>query len=201
MVFGERPRSRAPLHGGAFVVCALVAIGANAFERAKSEHSAPWRWTKPALTVDAGDVRASGLPPALVRAALERAAATWTAAGCGVSLAPARGPGADIEVRFVAQLDQKKAADTAREGDAHKGVLSRATVTLSAAYPWGAQAPLPEGALDLETLLVHELGHALGLAHSFDRRAIMRAGARPLRIKRALADDDRRGLCSIYPPP
>jgi len=68
------------------------------------------------------------------------------------------------------------------------------------------------GAYDLESLLVHELGHVFGLDHSGIWRAIMFpfapapgtfSGERPTAASpdAPLADDDRSGLRSLYPDP
>ena len=59
----------------------------------------------------------------------------------------------------------------------------------------------PLDGFDLQSVLTHETGHFLGLAHSPLERAVMNAsgdsdtGA----AKRALALEDVRGICSIYP--
>jgi MYXO-CTERM domain-containing protein len=60
----------------------------------------------------------------------------------------------------------------------------------------------PSGRVDLQNVITHEAGHFLGLGHSDDTRATMAARA-PVgeTKKRDLADDDRAGLCSIYPTP
>lgn len=56
-------------------------------------------------------------------------------------------------------------------------------------------------AYDLQSILTHEVGHFLGLAHSNDLEATMYAkhkgGSTELRT---LADDDVAGVCLIYPP-
>ena len=52
------------------------------------------------------------------------------------------------------------------------------------------------GTLDLRSVLVHELGHALGLGHSDAARATMFATG--LRW-RSLEQDDVDGVCSLYP--
>jgi MYXO-CTERM domain-containing protein len=54
------------------------------------------------------------------------------------------------------------------------------------------------GTLDLRSILVHELGHALGLGHSTDPRATMFATGSGLRW-RSLEKDDVDGVCALYP--
>jgi hypothetical protein len=54
------------------------------------------------------------------------------------------------------------------------------------------------GTLDLRSVLVHELGHALGLGHSDAARATMFATGSGLRW-RSLEKDDLDGVCSLYP--
>jgi hypothetical protein len=54
------------------------------------------------------------------------------------------------------------------------------------------------GTLDLRSILVHELGHALGLGHSSDARATMFATGSGLRW-RSLEKDDTDGVCALYP--
>ncbi len=65
-----------------------------------------------------------------------------------------------------------------------------------------------ERAVDLVTVVTHEVGHFIGLAHSLESDSIMAARyceqesrcQRPPTEARRLAGDDVIGLCSLFPP-
>jgi len=61
-----------------------------------------------------------------------------------------------------------------------------------------AAAPAPQGAYDLPSILTHEAGHFLGLAHSQDSSAVMYAYYKP--GSSTLMPDDVNAICSIYSP-
>lgn len=53
---------------------------------------------------------------------------------------------------------------------------------------------------DLASVVTHEAGHFFGLAHSDDTTATMFASYKPGTIAlRTLAEDDKKGICEIYP--
>lgn len=53
---------------------------------------------------------------------------------------------------------------------------------------------------DLESVLTHEVGHFLGIAHSPLDDAVMFPSYGAGELKRELSDDDKRALCAVYPP-
>jgi Matrixin len=58
--------------------------------------------------------------------------------------------------------------------------------------------PPPPGAFDLQTILTHEAGHFLGLAHATSDSAVMYAYY--AHDSRTLSADDTAGVCASYPP-
>jgi len=61
--------------------------------------------------------------------------------------------------------------------------------------------PVPDDGYDFLSIVTHETGHFLGMAHSGDDRATMYAHYQPGQTSmRDLTEDDVSGICSIYPP-
>jgi hypothetical protein len=61
--------------------------------------------------------------------------------------------------------------------------------------------PIPEGGYDFASIVTHETGHFLGMAHSGDNRATMFASYIPgATAMRNLTSDDVAGICTIYRP-
>ncbi len=61
--------------------------------------------------------------------------------------------------------------------------------------------PVPPDGYDFDSIVTHEAGHFLGIAHSGDNRATMFANYTPgATAMRQLTADDVAGVCSIYRP-
>jgi hypothetical protein len=56
------------------------------------------------------------------------------------------------------------------------------------------------GAMDVESVALHEIGHILGLAHSTVAGAVMGPFSSTNSTERVLADDDIAGVHQLYPP-
>jgi hypothetical protein len=61
---------------------------------------------------------------------------------------------------------------------------------------------VPVNGFDLSSVVTHEAGHFLGLAHATDSTATMYASYKPgTSALRSLSPDDIAGICEIYPTP
>lgn len=68
----------------------------------------------------------------------------------------------------------------------------------SAQHQLTTQEPPPTGEFDLQSILVHEAGHFLGLAHTPDQSAVMYAYYNA--DSTLLTTDDTDGICAAYKP-
>lgn len=77
------------------------------------------------------------------------------------------------------------------------GSISRAYITLNIRYPISTTGSPTD--FDYQSVLTHELGHALGLDGSSDREATMYESGRPGETKlRTLEADDIDGIQALY---
>lgn len=79
------------------------------------------------------------------------------------------------------------------------GTLTEVDVTFNGVgFTWSDALDAPDDR-DIETIMLHEAGHLLGLDHTADMGAIMFA-QNVERVRRGLAQDDLDGVCSLYAP-
>jgi hypothetical protein len=85
--------------------------------------------------------------------------------------------------------------------DPDTGEIYDADMEINSTVPLTLSDPIPAGGYDFQSIITHECGHFLGMAHSGDDRATMFAhytqGSTYMRV---LTDDDVSGICSIYLP-
>ncbi|MSQ62059.1 MAG: matrixin family metalloprotease [Dehalococcoidia bacterium] len=68
--------------------------------------------------------------------------------------------------------------------------------------PWATgAAATPSTAFDLDSVVLHELGHAVGLGHSAENAAVMYASITRGVQRRALTADDAAGIQALYGAP
>lgn len=157
---------------------------------------------------------------ATVQALAAEAFATWAGADCGEGEHPTisaedLGPVTCSELAY--DPDTKNAnIITFRDDDwpyKQNGILALTTVTyaLDTGKIRDADMELNSAGakfttgdeidVDLLSILTHEAGHFLGLAHAKDPEATMRADYPPKSdTLRTLGQDDITGICAVYPP-
>jgi YD repeat-containing protein len=122
----------------------------------------------------------------MVRDALDR----WETLGIGVRFSTVTDSSdADIVVRWIDRFDFDRAGQTDLTWD-QAGRIRRAAITLALRTNTGVT--LPDAALN--TVALHETGHALGLPHSADSNDVMFPAART----GTLSERDRRTAQVLY---
>jgi hypothetical protein len=82
----------------------------------------------------------------------------------------------------------------------YAGTLYQCDIYLNAVnYQFSTQTPTPQGHLDLQSLILHEVGHCLGLGHSDDWADVMFPSNELGGQRRALTQRDVGAICSLYP--
>ena len=167
------------------------------------------------LTVD--PARGQDLGP-MLRRHLGPALDAWSEVPCSAPLRLDLAPEVDVPLdlaldgRNVVSVNRRWAPDayhrpgtiafTVVTTDIPTGALLEADVELDARSPdnplgraYGDGPPV-WGDVDAPTVILHELGHLAGMGHSLEAGAVMEASMDVERQRRALTDDDRRGLCA-----
>lgn len=160
----------------------------------------------------------------LFQTELPAAVQVWSSVACaqpGLSYGGMASAGAPVVVRWVedwtttgAAADAAGTTEVVLESGPSGGTrVVEATVFINGRFAWAAHSRrgARENSRDLRAVLVHELGHVLGLAHNCE----VGDAARPCTDEHAaatmyptyqgpgqgvLAPDDVDGLCALYPP-
>lgn len=150
---------------------------------------------------DVGAEAAAELDVAL-RAWARPSCSSWRGRYAGEQAAVAADDGINVVLfhddAWPAELVQGAVAQTVVHTDA-TGRYRDADIHINGKeYRFSLDSARAPGTLDLRSILVHELGHALGLGHTNDARATMFATGSGQRW-RSLESDDIEGVCALYP--
>ncbi len=164
----------------------------------------------------------AGLAVANVRTAAESAWSKWNGVSCAVPKSTPRGFTGSVPVNdpidpydtfnvtpvFVTNAAHPYFNNIFGPGIAavtlplhYTGVLEQCDVYLNATLqvPWSTQPSTPFDALDVESVVLHETGHCLGINHPNDNSSVMVASILPGENKRMLSAFDVNTLCFRYP--
>lgn len=184
------------------VMAAQVAVlpSAMAYEQTRTEVGVRLRLTSLPVRV-----RLDTPVPGLLdggRAAILRAISSWNSRACSSPLFVLTDEDDDVSIEVIPVGDGWKygsaiAAHTTVDSDPYQGEIRHVVIEIDTRRKWSEDASVSSDALDLESVLLHELGHALGLDHSRNSEAVMRAGIKPGQTRRSLHEDDLSGACDI----
>jgi hypothetical protein len=162
-------------------------------------------WPTAALTFGFGGDGPAGSATEDARDAVRAAFATWAE----VVPAEVREASSDetadvvVEWRPAADPDRSMVGGVVAHAD-WPGLCSVVTIALpkplhfdATEHTWAVGAVA--GALDIESIAVHEVGHLLGLRHSSDRSAVMYPTVKVDFTARTLQADDLAAVRSLYP--
>ena len=207
------------------VGCAAVPARASAYAVQTSHTGAPLHWLAPAGQPAQVTVRRDSSSPSrwlddqAVSAALDGALATWSATPSATTApvvlaqgAPGPAPSSapeEVWLRFVQKgwpYPSAQLASTLLYARDHSGEITGAIIEVNEdehafeAIDGDGDTADRRGNYDLQTVLTHEIGHLVGLAHSTDAHATMFPSTAPDDTQQRHPDaDDVTGLLSLYP--
>jgi hypothetical protein len=171
-----------------------------------------------------GDAEVAGVSTSALRTTVERAFSTWGTSGSravsssflGVALGDAGAEDGASVIGFAPIDDEGVLGQTSFVVDETTGQILESDIQLNANFPWSVAPEGEAGRYDVESIVVHEIGHLLGLGHSAlgetellegDRRRVLGKAAVMFPIAfpagniadRQLKPDDIAGVSDLYP--
>ena len=176
---------------GLLVASVLLSGPAHAWRQAHTDTGLAKTWRQPLpLPV----LVAPGEQKQQLQAAIDRAVALWTAPACtGLRFAP-RGRRVTITPVWTWPAQRRAAAWTDVVGLSGSGEIIAAHIELDARLLFGMREPP-----DLDTVVLHEIGHVLGLAHPGRGDVLMSRGVIMAGHGAHLSADERAAVCALYP--
>jgi len=194
------------------VTCALGVVlaappASHAFIVLKNWNGETERWNKSSITWTMSTSVMDDVPFAALQGALASAFASWDAVACAnVALTyggqKANDPQSGIHITFRQNGWDPSVADalaySVSETQSNGTITSNDIVFNAYDVSWSTSVPAAAGKSDIQAVVAHEIGHALGLDHAreFEATMFFSGGGTDART---LEPDDTRGLCFLYP--
>lgn len=180
-------------------------------------------WRNACVSYSVNQAGSRNIPYDEAKRVVDESFGTWMGATCGDGNAPGVavsniGPSSCAEVRYNSNSPNQNLIVFRDDGWPYSdpnSTLGLTTVTFNAetgeiydadmeinssGRNLSTSDQVPANGFDLASVITHEAGHFLGLAHATDARATMYASYKPgTTALRSLAPDDVSGLCAIYP--
>jgi hypothetical protein len=196
-------------------------------EKGCPSEGAAIRWTKLPVPFRVQAREYSKIAPTALRGAIRAAFDRWTTVDCDGARTSLRfheqpeaawnqadAPFAVTMVHQFWPFDGSALAQTTHDFGKESGVVKNAVIQLNtASHEFRVASDDSEAALtaetgaDIEAVLVHEVGHYIGLAHSNEPSSMMAPSycqdaerCKAAELARELAEDDVEAVCALYPP-
>lgn len=186
-------------------LCLLLAAPvARAYDFIRTDDGIRTYWVVDTVRIEVPDEVAEHLGPYYVDM-LDEVAAVWQGIGTvpAVEFVP-QGAQAQVRLRWVEEWkgDEDHLAEARSSFQTHNGVRLSGRIDINGTVKWHTDTGSPcKDCFDLQSVLVHEVGHILGLDHSEVKGSVMWPTSSQGKTRRAPEADDIAGILDLYPPP
>jgi hypothetical protein len=183
------------------------------------------KWNRTPVRWFARDTNASGVPASALQTTVAHAFSTWQAipsASIAFSFVgfTSASPFADDGLNVIGfqnePTEDRTLGSTGFTIDTLTGEIVESDIFINSAFAWSTADAGDPARFDLESVVLHEIGHFLGLGHSAlgetqllgpDSRRVLASGAvmfpiafgRGITLDRTLQPDDIAGVSALYP--